>query len=150
MIFSNILSLYSTATQNTWRWGFALGNAPDARIMRQLTQKIPTCWYLKTRKHPTPNLKFASPNAKPKRKSVEYRLRCVPNAKFLRWACTFHVVCVNFICVWEQTQTRFSVEYGLKTYHIFYSISPFRFRNKGSTAPPIRVVPPFTTRRRRL
>ena len=42
---------------------------------------------------------FASPNAKPQRESVEYRLRWVPNAKFLRWACTFHIVCVNFICV---------------------------------------------------
>ena len=28
------LRLYSTATQNTWRRGLALGNAPDARILR--------------------------------------------------------------------------------------------------------------------
>ena len=61
---------------------------------------IPTCWYLKTRKHPTPNLKFVSTNAKPKRKSVEYRMRWVPNEKCLRWPCTFHVFCVDFICVW--------------------------------------------------
>ena len=27
------LSLYSTRTQNTWRRGLALGNAPDARIL---------------------------------------------------------------------------------------------------------------------
>ena len=45
---------------------------------------------------------------------VEYRWRWVPNAKFSRWACTFHVVYVNFICVGHPTQTRFSVEYGLK------------------------------------
>ena len=32
---------------------------------------IPPCWYLKTRKHPTLNLKFVLPNAIPKRKSVE-------------------------------------------------------------------------------
>ena len=40
---------------------------------------IPTCWYLKT-------LKFALPNAKPQRESVEYR---VPNIKFSHWPCTF-------------------------------------------------------------
>ena len=57
---------------------------------------IPTCWYLKTRKHLTPNLKFAS---------VEYRLRLVPNTKFSRWPCTFHAFCVDFICVWSPTQT---------------------------------------------
>ena len=33
------------------------------------------------------------------RESVEYRLRWVPNAKYLHWPCTFQVVCVNFICV---------------------------------------------------
>ena len=55
---------------------------------------ISTCWYLKTRKHPTPNLKFALPYAKPKRKSVEYRLRWVLNANSSRWPCTFHV----FLC----------------------------------------------------
>ena len=35
----------------------------------------------------------------PQRESVEYRLRWVPNANFLRWPYTFHVVCVSFICV---------------------------------------------------
>ena len=30
-----------------------------------------------------------TPNAKSQRESVEYRLRWVPNAKFLRWLCTF-------------------------------------------------------------
>ena len=48
-------------------------------------------------------LKFASHNAKPQREAVEYRLRWVPNAKFLRWAYTF---CVILLFV-------FSVEYGL-------------------------------------
>ena len=63
---------------------------------------IPTCWYLKTLKFaflPTPNL----------------RLCLVPNAKFLRWQCTFHFFCVDFICVWWPTQTKFPVHYGLKT-----------------------------------
>ena len=51
----------------------------------------------------SPNVNFkicVSPNAKPQHESVEYRLRWVPNAKCSRWPCTFHVVCVNFICVW--------------------------------------------------
>ena len=80
------LSLYSTATQNTWRRGLALGNAPDARIMRQLTQKIPTCWYLKTRKHPTPNLKIlmcVTQRETQTQVSGIYGLRWVLNAKFL-------------------------------------------------------------------
>ena len=46
---------------------------------------------------------------------VEYRWRWVPNATFSRWARTFHVVYVNFICIGHPTQTRFSVEYGLNT-----------------------------------
>ena len=41
-----MLSLYSTRTQNTWRRGLALGNAPDARFLRYPTQNIPTCWYI--------------------------------------------------------------------------------------------------------
>ena len=54
-----------------------------------------------------------TPDANPRRQSVEYRWRLVPNAKSSCWACTFHVVYVNFICVGHPTQTRFSVEYGL-------------------------------------
>ena len=49
----------------------------------------------------TPNEKHkicVTSNAKPQCEPMEYRLRWVPNAKFLHWACTFHV-CVNFICV---------------------------------------------------
>ena len=55
----------------------------------------------------------------PQCESVEYRLPWVPNAKSSRWPCTFHVVCVNFICVWCPTQTQFSVEYGLNMSDIF-------------------------------
>ena len=58
---------------------------------------------------------FALGDAKPQRESVEYRLRWVPNAKSLRWPCTFHVFCVDFICVWCPTQTQIPVEYmGLR------------------------------------
>ena len=54
------------------------------------------------------------------RKSVEYRLRWVPYANFLHWPCTFHVFCVDFICVWWPMQTQFPVEYGLKTTHVLF------------------------------
>ena len=35
-------------------------------------------------------------NTNPQRKSVECRWHWVPNAKFSRWSCTFHVVCAPF------------------------------------------------------
>ena len=65
----------------------------------------------------TPNTNFEiclTPNAKPQRESLKYRLRWVPNAKFSRWPCTFHVVCAHFIRVRDSTRTQFAVEYGLK------------------------------------
>ena len=46
----------------------------------------------------------------PQRESVEYRLRWVPNANFLRWPCTFHIFCEDFICVGYPTRTPFPVE----------------------------------------
>ena len=77
-------------------------------LLHYPTQKIPTCWYLfgdaNFLCHPTQN---------PQRESVEYRLRWDPNAKFLRWACTFNFFGVDFICVWRPTQTQFPVEYRL-------------------------------------
>ena len=114
---SKALSLYSTRTQNTWRRGLALGNAPDARILRYPTQNIPACWYI---------LRW-----------VTHIFRVLPDAfyptRFIRrvlsdasqwnvggvgrwgwrWACTFHIFCVDFICVWCPTRTQFPVEYGL-------------------------------------
>ena len=54
-----------------------------------------------------------SPDAKPQSPPVEYRLRWVPGVGSLRWACTFHIFGVDFICVGKPTQTQFSVEYGL-------------------------------------
>ena len=33
-----------------------------------------------------------------------------------RWAYTFHIFCVDFICVWWSTQSQYPTEYGLKTY----------------------------------
>ena len=37
----------------------------------------------------------------------------MPGVGSLRWACTFHIFCADFICVGHPTQTRFLVEYGL-------------------------------------
>ena len=37
----------------------------------------------------------------------------VASGIFSHRACTFHVFCVDFICVRHPTQTRFLVEYGL-------------------------------------
>ena len=110
---SHQLSLYSTATQTKLRWAhhFALG--------------IPICLYLKKRKKL--NLRFSrrkkkkncvSPYAKPQRQPVEYRLCWVPGVGSLRWACTFNIFCVDFICIGHPTQTRFSVEYGLYVFKI--------------------------------
>ena len=53
------LSLYSTATQNTWRRGLALGNAPDARILSWRYQHVGIFWRYPRRQSPTPILKFA-------------------------------------------------------------------------------------------
>ena len=64
-----LLSLYSTATQSTWHWGLALGNAPNARILgwSQFCVLEPTQTF-KLASPPTPNLKLAfyptqNPNA---------------------------------------------------------------------------------------
>ena len=51
------------------------------------------------------------------RKSVEHRLRWVPNAKLSRWPCRFHVVYLGFFRVGYLMQMLFSVEYGLNVFH---------------------------------
>ena len=109
------LSLYSTRTQNTWRRGLALGNAPDARILRYPTQNIPTCWYiLRWVTHIFRVLPDAFyPTRFTRRQSVEYRWRWAFWRWGWRWACIFHIFCVDFICVWCPTRTPFPVEYGL-------------------------------------
>ena len=57
----SLLSLYSTRMQNTWRWGVALGNAPDARLLRWGYQHVGIFWRYSRRQYPTPMLKFALP-----------------------------------------------------------------------------------------
>ena len=63
---------------------------------------------------PNANLKICvTPNGKPQRKSVEYRLRWVPNARFSHWPCRFHVVCPVFFALGIQQKNGsqgFSVE----------------------------------------
>ena len=91
------LSLYSTATQNTWRRGLALGSAPDARILRWGYQHVGIL-------EPTQTLALGvicvTPDANPRRQSVEYRWRWVPNANFLRWPCTFPFFWCRFHLRW--------------------------------------------------
>ena len=106
---------------NTWCRGLVLGNAPNARILRwgyqhvgileptqtlEFALGIPTCWYFGANANPLICvLADAKPkicvlaDAKPKHKPVEYRLHWVPGVGSLRWACTFHIFCVDFICV---------------------------------------------------
>ena len=67
-----------------------------------------------SRFYPTRNLKVAFvPTQNPNASQWNIGLRWVPGVGSLRWACTFHVFCVDFICVGHPTQTRFLVEYGL-------------------------------------
>ena len=104
------LSLYSTRIRNTWRWGLALGSAPDARILRWGYQHV---GILEPMQILASGVICVTPDANPRRQSVEYRWRWVPGVGSLRWACTFHIFCVDYIGVGHPTQTRFSVEYGL-------------------------------------
>ena len=75
------LSLYSTAMRNYWRWGLALGQPPNAKIRVGNTNMLVS-----------KNAKICiTPNAEPQHESVEYRWRWLPNTKFSRWPCRFHV-----------------------------------------------------------
>ena len=125
----NELSLYSTATQNYSRWVLASAWTPNATLLRHLTQNIPTCWYILALPNATicvsPDTKLkscVSPDANPRRQSVEYRWRWAFWHWGWPWSCTFHVVYVNFICVGHPMQTRFSVEYERFTFKYFLSI----------------------------
>ena len=68
-----------------------------------------------------------TPNAKRQREPMEYRLRWVPDAKFLHWPCTFHIICAHFICVGYPARTQFAVEYNLNLVFIvkYIYISPY-------------------------
>ena len=73
-------------TQNTWRQGLALGNAPDARILHWGYQHVG----------------ILEPNANPRSQSVEYRWRWVSgvgHVYFMYISCIFHVVCASFFAL---------------------------------------------------
>ena len=102
-IFTIFLSLYSTATQNTWRQGLGLGNAPDARILRWRYQHVGIFWcYLKLKfaLAPTQNLKFAlAPTPTPD--ASQWNIGGVGSSGvghvyFMYISCIFHVVCASF------------------------------------------------------
>ena len=59
----------------------------------------PTCWYLKSLADPT--------------RVTMHPTQVTTQETGSRWACTFHVFCVNFTRVGYPTRTRFLVEYGL-------------------------------------
>ena len=87
--------------------GVGVGQCPRRQ---NFALEIPTCWYILA----LPNAKICVfPDANPQRQSVEYRCRWAFWHWGWRWACTFHIFCVDFICVWWSTQTQYPVEYGL-------------------------------------
>ena len=104
MILNWLLGLYSTATQKHSRWGakystFLLPNARNTNMLVSWSQREP---FLPFTRRVLPDAKpniCILPDTKPKCKPVEYRLNWVPGAGSLRWACTFHIFCVDFICV---------------------------------------------------
>ena len=118
---------------NTWRRGVGVGLCPRRQ---NFALEIPTCWYILA----LPNAKICvtpdtkpkicfAPDANPQCQSVEYRWHWAFWHWGWHWACTFHIFCVDFICVWWSTQTQYPVEYGLKNivFHflIFFTIVKF-------------------------
>ena len=89
-------SLYSTAAQNYWHWGLALG---DAKIY----QHVGIFWrylMLKFALHPTPNLKFVLPPT-PTPDASQWNIGGVGSSGvghvyFMYISCIFHVVCASF------------------------------------------------------
>ena len=97
--------------------GVGVGQCPSRQ---NFAWEKPTCWYILALP-PTPipeaNPKMCvTPDANPRHQSVEYRWHWAFWHWGWCWACTFYVVYVNFICIGHPTQTRFSVEYGLKCF----------------------------------
>ena len=94
----HFLSLYSTAMQNTWRRGLVLGNAPDARILHGRYQHVGIFWRYPLTPIPDANPKICvTPDANPRRQSVEYRCSGYPTQNFrvghvhFMFFCRFHL-----------------------------------------------------------
>ena len=104
-----LLSLYSTAMQNPSRWGFALGNTSNVRILRWGYQHVGIKKGCGANANPkicvTPNRTL---NAR------RWNIGCVGSSCV--WARIGHVhfmfFFIDFICVGYPTQTHFFVEYG--------------------------------------
>ena len=75
---------------------FVLGNAHFSRFIRRV---LPDTFY---------PMRFT------RRQSMEYRWRCAFWRWGWCWSCTFHIFCVDFICIWWSTQSQYPVECGLK------------------------------------
>ena len=91
--FEVVLSLYSTATQNIWRRGLALGNTPDARILGWEYQHVSIL-------EPTLTLKLALPPT-PTPNASQWNIGGVGSSGvghvyFMYISCIFHVVCATF------------------------------------------------------
>ena len=93
------LSLDSTATQNTWRRGLALGNAPDARFLRwgyhmlvSWSQRKPFKFALA----PTQNLKFALART-PTPDASQLNIGCVGSLAL--GLCVGHVHFIFFVLI---------------------------------------------------
>ena len=98
--------------------GVGVGQYPRRQ---NFTLEIPTCWYILA----LPNAKICiipdakhkicvTPDTNPRCQSVEYSWRWAFWCWGWLWACTFHIFCVDFICIWWSTQTQYPVKYGLK------------------------------------
>ena len=99
---SIVLSLYSTRTQNYWRWVLLRRLTQKIVLLRYLTQKIPTCWYFwRWVRHifrVLPDAKPKScvlPDANPRRQPVEYRWRWV----LALGLCVGHVHFIFFVLI---------------------------------------------------
>ena len=98
--------------------GVGVGQCPRRQ---NFALEIPTCWYilaLPPTRIPDAKPKICiTPDANPRRQSVEYRWRWAFWHWGWRWACTFHVVYVNFICVGIQRKIVFQWNMGLSLLH---------------------------------
>ena len=107
--------------------GVGVGQCPRRH---NFALEIPTCWYILA----LPNAKICvTPDANPRRQSVEYRWRWAFWHWGWRWACTFHIFCVDFICVWWSMQTQYPVEYGLTLVIPRQAPNPDNKNSSGST-----------------
>ena len=108
---AKLLALGTFALPNAKYTTFALPNAKntnmlvslalgDANISRFTRCVLPDAFY---------------PPRFTRRQSVEYRWRWAFWRLGWRWACTFHIFCIDFICIWWSTQSQYPVEYGLNT-----------------------------------